>query len=146
MHPMTRQLATAFLLMFCTLAVYAQDERKIIAPENIPGVTRVDADGLLQLAEKRPGLVLIDARIAMDRKQGYIEDSVNLPDVDTNCDSLARAVRTRETPLLFYCNGPKCERSGNAAKIALKCGYRNIYWYRGGIEEWKLKGYPFLRE
>ena len=146
MHALPRQLAAAFLLLGCAFSLQAQEEQKIVAPENIPGVTRVDADGLLQLAEKRSGLLLIDSRIAMDRRQGYIEDSISLPDVDTNCPALARVASARETPLLFYCNGPKCGRSGNAAKIALKCGYRSIYWYRGGFEDWKHKGYPFLRE
>ena len=40
----------------------------------------------------------------------------------------------------------KCGRSAKAIVIALQCGYSNIYWFRGGFEEWLSKGYPYLQE
>lgn len=116
------------------------------APENIPGVTRVDADAVLALVEKTPRLVIIDSRIAMDRKQGYIEGSLSLPDAETSCAALARLLGTKNRPVLFYCNGVKCGRSVVAARIARECGYTRIYWYRGGFEDWKQKGLPYLRK
>lgn len=115
-------------------------------PEAIPGVTRVDAEGLLGLVERIPGLTVIDARIAMDRRHGYIEGSTSLPDVKTDCISLRRITVDRDAPVLFYCNGVKCGRSAIAARIARGCGHRQVYWFRGGFEEWKRKGYPFLKE
>jgi len=35
-------------------------------------------------------LVLIDSRIRADRKEGYIEGSVSLPDIETTCEALAQ--------------------------------------------------------
>jgi rhodanese-related sulfurtransferase len=118
---------------------------EVVAPDEIAGVVKVDAEGLIGLAQRsRP--VLIDARIAVDRKQGYIEDSVSLPDVETDCASLETIAPDPATPLLFYCNGPKCGRSVVAVRIALQCGYRELYWFRGGFEEWQLKAYPYLKD
>jgi rhodanese-related sulfurtransferase len=117
-----------------------------IAPENIPGVTRMDAEGVLTLVEKTPQLVIIDARIAMDRKQGHLEGSVSLPDVETNCASLAHVISAKDRPALFYCNGVKCGRSAVAVTIAKQCGYTRLYWYRGGFEDWKRKNYPYLKK
>jgi rhodanese-related sulfurtransferase len=128
-----------------TLASVTRAEEKI-APENIPGVTRVDAEAVLALVEKTPRLVIIDARIAMDRKQGHLEGSVSLPDTQTNCASLARVISAKDRPALFYCNGVKCGRSGVAVTIAKQCGYTRLYWYRGGFEDWKQKGYPYLKK
>lgn len=116
------------------------------APDSIPGTTKVDAEGLIETIANIPGLMLIDSRIAMDRKQGYIEGSVSLPDTETDCDSLSVLVKTTATPLLFYCNGPKCGRSVKAIHKAQACGYTRLYWFRGGFEEWTAKGYPFLKE
>src|SRR4030065_1441225 len=65
-----------------TSAVCAQEK---IAPENIRGVTRVDAKGVLALVEKSSRLVIVDSRIAMDRKQGHLEGSGSLPAPETNC-------------------------------------------------------------
>ena len=119
---------------------------EIKSPEDIPGTTKVDAEGLLHLVETIPDLIIIDSRIKLDRKQGYIQGSQSLPDVETNCSSLAKLISAKNAPTLFYCNGIKCGRSVKAVRIALQCGYNKIYWFRGGFEEWKQKNYPFLKE
>lgn len=116
------------------------------APDQIPGVTRVGAEDLVKLAETSPQLVLIDSRIRMDRRQGYLDGSISLPDTETSCRTLARLLRSKDHPALFYCNGVKCGRSATAARIARSCGYTRIYWYHGGFEDWKLKGFPYLKE
>jgi rhodanese-related sulfurtransferase len=116
-----------------------------LAPEQIDGVTRVTAEGLLEAAQRNPRLVIVDSRIAMDRRQGYIEGSISLPDVNTSCTSLARAIPSKQHAVLFYCNGVKCGRSVVALGIAKSCGYTRLYWYREGFEDWKQKGYPYLK-
>lgn len=116
------------------------------APDTIPGTTKVDAEGVIETLENVPDLVIIDSRIAMDRKQGYIEGSISLPDAETDCDSLAVLLDSLTSPILFYCNGPKCGRSVKAIHKAQQCGYSRIYWFRGGFEEWTSKDYPFLKE
>jgi rhodanese-related sulfurtransferase len=137
------------MLVFCLLwAVSAGSsvaaEKK--SPDNIPGSTKVDAEGLIELVEDKPDLIMIDSRISSDRIQGHIEGSVSLPDERTNCETLAEVLPSREVPVLFYCNGPKCGRSAVAVNVALSCQYNNIYWFRGGFEEWKHKKYPYIKE
>lgn len=141
------------LLLACALAQTAaaesDDEKraqgKIVSPEQIEGVTNVDAEGLIEMVMQHPDLVLVDSRIISDRNEGYIEGSVSLPDIDTNCDTLDNVLAAPGTPVLFYCNGIRCGRSANAAEIALSCGYNGIYWFRGGIEEWQKKEYPLVQ-
>jgi rhodanese-related sulfurtransferase len=135
---------------FCFLAlallscdIHAQQR---IVPESIPGVVKVDAEAVLTLVEKTPDLIIIDSRIAMDRKQGYLEGSLSLPDTETNCASLAHVIPAKNRPTLFYCNGVKCGRSGVAVNIAKHCGFTHLYWYRSGFEDWKHKGYPYLKK
>ncbi len=116
------------------------------APLFIEGTTKVSAEGVLDIAAEIPNLLIIDARIRADRKQGYIEGSVSLPDIVTNCSRLAKLVPKKSTPVLFYCNGVKCGRSVKSSRIAVKCGYNKIYWFRGGYAEWKAKNYPFIKD
>ena len=134
------------LAWFMVHAGAAWAEGGVVSPDSIPGTVKVDAEGLLDLVEKHPGFVIVDARIRQDRLQGYIEGSISLPDVETDCESLARIVPARSAPVLFYCNGPKCGRSVHASRKALKCGYKRVYWFRGGFEEWSKKNYPFLKK
>jgi PQQ-dependent catabolism-associated CXXCW motif protein len=46
----------------------------------------------------------------------------------------------RKRPLVFFCQGPQCWLSYNAALRAVALGYETVYWYRGGIEAWLAAG------
>ena len=149
-HPFNRvQLAKPILLLASflsfPLALIADDSVPIRAPEHIEGVTKVDAEGMVKLFNTIPNLPIIDSRLTTNRSFGYIEGSINLPDTETNCQSLAKVLPDKKQSALFYCNGPKCGRSAVAINVAKECGYSNLYWFRGGIEEWRQKGYPLLK-
>jgi rhodanese-related sulfurtransferase len=131
-----------FLLILCQTAT-GNDE--IVSPEYIDGTTIVDATGLIDTVREIPELILIDSRITADRKEGFIEGSVSLPDTDTDCDSLASIVPSLTTPVLFYCNGIKCGRSATTASIAVDCGYSSVYWFRNGMEEWQEQEFPLVQ-
>jgi len=89
--------------------------------------------------------VIVDARKNSDHLKGFIEGSISLPDTDTNSESLAAIINDKHTPVVFYCNGVKCARSVKAAKIAVESGYSNIFWFRGGWDEWINKGFPITK-
>lgn len=143
-------LISPFLLI-CILAIpgiqsaCANEAEKPDAPEFIDGVTIVNAEGLIEKTMSNPDLVLVDSRIVADRKQGFIEGSISLPDIETSCDSLAGVIDSKSTPVMFYCNGVKCGRSAKAARIAVACDYASLYWYRNGMQEWKEKNYPLVQ-
>lgn len=133
------------LLGMATLLPAAAGADSYTSPEQIDGVTRVDAEGLIELVNQTPGLILIDSRISADRKEGFIEGSVSLPDDETDCTTLAANIPTLDHPVVFYCNGIRCARSSNAAQIARDCGYSRTYWFRTGVEEWRMEQYPLVR-
>ena len=43
-------------------------------------------------------------------------------------------------PIVFFCMGARCWESYNAVLRAHHAGYRNLYWYRGGISAWMEAG------
>jgi len=138
--------AVISLCAFLTGSIFMNSAWAAPPVESIDGVIKVNAEELIMLAENTPELVIIDSRISGDRKHGFIEGALSLPNVDTTCNSLSGIIHKKDTASLFYCNGVKCGRSAKAIKIALDCGYSNIYWFRGGFEEWLEKGYPYLQE
>jgi len=111
------------------------------SPDSITGSTKIDAETLIKLAHDHTDLVIIDSRIKSDRRQGFIAGSISLSDTDTDCATLLPIIDNKTTPTVFYCNGPKCRRSDRAVSTATECGYKNLYWFRGGFEEWKEKHY-----
>ena len=121
------------------------ESARVASPEDIPGTTKINAEELIELMWAAPQLTLIDSRIKSDRSKGFIEGSISLPNTETSCETLEGVIPDKSTPALFYCNGIKCGRSAKAAQIAIDCGYNQIYWFRGGIEEWKQKKLPLLK-
>jgi PQQ-dependent catabolism-associated CXXCW motif protein len=63
------------------------------------------------------------------------------PDVDaTYRDQLAHATNNDlERLIVVYCH-ERCWLSWNAAKRAVRYGYRNVHWYPDGIEGWTAAG------
>jgi PQQ-dependent catabolism-associated CXXCW motif protein len=45
-----------------------------------------------------------------------------------------------EREMVFFCANTSCWLSYNAALRALRLGYTNVSWYRGGIEAWLAGG------
>ena len=133
-------LLTVFAFMSAA-PVFAKED----TPESLEGTTNVNAEKLIELMQSSADLVVIDSRKPSDRAKGHIEGSVALPDTDTNEASLSKALKSKSTPVAFYCNGVKCGRSYKAAKVAIGLGYTNIYWFRGGWDEWTQKGLPVMK-
>ena len=50
--------------------------------------------------------------------------------------------------LLLFCNGAWCGQSVTAIEYLVKIGYPKdkIFWYRGGIQSWKMLGLPTISQ
>ena len=137
-------LASVATIVISLFSMQAVAEKKL-QPETLEGTTRISAEQVFELVEEHDDLVIIDSRKTSDRQEGYIETSIGLQDTDTTAESLAKHLASKTTPVIFYCNGPKCGRSANASRVAIADGYSKIYWFRGGWEEWVAKGLPVTK-
>jgi PQQ-dependent catabolism-associated CXXCW motif protein len=50
----------------------------------------------------------------------------------------------RNMALVIFCQSSHCWMSYNAALRAIDLGYRNVLWYRGGLEAWTQSGLPTI--
>jgi len=48
----------------------------------------------------------------------------------------------QDRPMVFYCASTQCWMSYNAALRAIRMGYRQVLWYRGGLQSWQQAGQP----
>jgi rhodanese-related sulfurtransferase len=135
-------LVKSFFTAFLIFAAFIVNAQAIDAPESVSGTTRIGAEDLIDLVDEEDDLIIIDSRILKDRKGGFIEGSISLPDIETTPAALAEIIPTKSTPVIFFCNGEKCGRSVVASKIAVSEGYTKVYWFRGGWEEWVNKNLP----
>jgi len=111
----------------------------------IAGATTVTGQQVIDLVTKNPDLVILDNRQPADFDAGHIEGAVRLLDTDTNAETLAKHVKSKDAAVLFYCNGLKCGRAAKAAEVAVKLGYAKVHYYALGMEEWRKLGLPTVR-
>jgi rhodanese-related sulfurtransferase len=122
----------------------------ITTPDALKGVTRVSAEEVTELAKQ--GVTLVDTRSQKEYDSehvrgailaSYIEKSLKEADFDASKDDFS-ALKTiaKDKPVLFLCNGPECWKSYKASKTAAAAGYAKIYWFRGGMPEWREKHLP----
>lgn len=110
------------------------------APEQVPGTTVITAAEAKALFDN--SVVFIDVRSPRLHGRRHIPGAVHLDLKDMyGEESLARVVK-KDHPLVIYCSGIKCSRSSRASAEAVSWGYEKIYYFRGGIVEWRDAGYP----
>lgn len=119
---------------------------KPVAPESIPGAITVGAEEVIEQILINPDLVVIDSRKKTEYAKGHIEGAVNILNTDMHQQGLDIIAPDKTKPILFYCNGVRCLRSSDAIAKALSWGYKNIFWFRGGWNEWIEKRLPVISE
>ena len=138
-------MMTKFTALLAILMMAFAAGARAEAPTEIKGAQTVNAEQVIDLITKQQNLVVLDNRKQEDFASGHIEGAVRLLDTDLNAESLAKVVKSKDTPVLFYCNGLKCGRAAKAAEAAMGMGYTKIYYYALGMEDWKAKGLPLVK-
>ena len=137
------------IILICILVFFspsASAVEKPYAPDNIPGATRVSAEEVVDLILSNPDMIIIDSRKKTEYLKGHIEGAINILNTELARDDLETIVPDRTQAVLFYCNGARCLRSSDAIDKAVGWGYTNIFWFRGGWQEWTEKRLPVITE
>lgn len=119
-------------------------------PRSLDGVKIVSAEEAAEMMRK--GVVLYDTRIEQEHRENHIKGAQWLPygeksakevgfDASKDKFELAR-IASKNAPVIFACNGAECWKSYKSCVAAVKAGYTQVYWFRGGFPEWAAKGYP----
>ncbi len=119
-------------------------------PNQIPGGQVITTKGLAPLLQQGMAVHVFDVLggpetlpnaipAAWAAQPGSFDDATQ-----QRLDQMLRQVTRGQSdaPLVFYCMSPDCWMSYNAALRAIRLGYRNVLWYRGGLEAWRNAGLP----
>lgn len=133
--------------ILCSPRLFAADDSLLPElQETLAVAITIDAENLIELYQAVAGVKIIDSRLYEDHIQGYIETSLNLPLPETDCAALSKLAKSTEQAMVFYGNNKSGDASIEAIQIASGCGYKRLFWFRGGFVEWKDKDYPYLIE
>jgi rhodanese-related sulfurtransferase len=122
----------------------------ILTPSALAGATVVGGEEVAKLLAS--GVTPVDTRTAKEYENEHIAGAIHAPyierslkdrDFDASLDDYSAITKLpRDKPLIFFCNGPECWKSYKASKIAVEKGFRQVYWYRKGMPEWREKSMP----
>lgn len=117
----------------------------ILTPASIPGVETVAAAEVQKLSGS--GAILVDTRSAKEYDHEHIKGAIHAPylekslkerEFDASLDDYTAIQKLpKDKALVFYCNGFECWKSYKASIVIKKLGYTKIYWYRGGMPDWR---------
>lgn len=119
-------------------------------PRVLDGATIVGAEQVR--AFMKNGVPLYDTRSEEDYRENHIKGAKWLPygeksakevgfDAAKDSFDVGRVGADRNAPVIFACNGAECWKSYKSSVAALKAGYQQVYWFRGGFPEWVARGY-----
>jgi PQQ-dependent catabolism-associated CXXCW motif protein len=115
-------------------------------PTSIPGGQVITTDRLLGLYQQAPDKLLVfhvlgpgpmlpNAQNAAPASQAGNFDDRTQQEFGQYLQQVTQGDKAR--PMVFYCLNTHCWMSYNAALRAIRMGFSQVYWYRGGIEAWQ---------
>ncbi|MFC2145618.1 rhodanese-like domain-containing protein, partial [Actinomycetota bacterium] len=116
----------------------------IVEEGAVSAIEFITVDEAYEVFLNNEGYLFIDVRSEDEYKSGYIQDAINIPvsEIESRLDEISK-----DKPVIVYCNGSSCDRSGHAASILKENGYKEVFdLIGGGVFEWEEKGYPIVEE
>lgn len=111
-------------------------------PTSIPGVKVITGKELKKWMDTKKSFVLLDNRVKEQYEQERIVGAKWLLADHLLADESLASQYKKEDTIVLYCNGVLCWRSPATALMLQHLGYKNLYWYRDGIPEWKTNKFP----
>ena len=142
------------LKLVCVLAFGLTVAGRVLAaetPASLVGVKNVTAEEVKKMLDA--GVPVIDTRVAAEygektikgaKSVPYKEKSAKEPGFDASVDQfdLSKLPADKNAAMVLFCNSGECWKSYKASVVAVKAGYTNVHWFRGGFPEWNSKGLP----
>ncbi|MBT9503438.1 MAG: rhodanese-like domain-containing protein [Burkholderiaceae bacterium] len=124
-------------------------------PTKLAGAKVIGADEGKALAAAKTA-AFIDTRNPLNFGKGHVpgavtaaykEKSEPTENFDASLDSFTmdKLPTDKNAKVVFYSDGPSGWKSYKAAVMAVKAGYKNVMYMRGGFTEWESKGLPVER-
>ncbi len=95
----------------------------------------VDLEAVWQATEDS-STVLLDARSTFQFELGHIPGAVNVPADSNSLSDHLRRLQLADRKIIVYCAGIHCDAAERLAKRLRDLGFRNVYLFPGGWEEW----------
>lgn len=139
------------LISLAVITLLAVPAWAVDTPSTLAGATVVNAERAKALVGA--GGKMYDVRVATEYVEEHIPGAVSVPykenskkeatfDASVDKFKIEDLIADKNANVIFQCNGADCWKSYKASFLAVKSGYKNVFWFRGGVPEWKSKAFP----
>ncbi len=101
----------------------------------------------LNLAYKlfKDGIQFIDARSPEEFSEGHISGAVNIPFYGS--ENYLKVINRldKNKVVVTYCSGADCDISTLSGDELFKMGFKKVYVFVGGYEEWRKNNFPVTK-
>jgi len=139
------------IMIICIIAIISGLLYNFMSPEGIPLVyhpPQMESGALLTSEQAyqlyRNGRALfIDARSADEYNENHISNAFSLP-INSSRDELNTLIEplSKDRLIVVYCSNPGCNSSRRLAGLLSYLGFKRVFIYLPGLEEWRSKSYP----
>lgn len=105
-------------------------------------IKKISAGDLYKMMQKEKEMVVLDARDLFSYKLGHVKGALSLPIDKVSKKEVKRLIPDKNEKVVVYCRNLQCVLSPAEAKELEKIGYKKLYHFAGGIQEWMDKGLP----
>jgi len=114
------------------------------SPLHAEGATTISVDEAKWMFDE--GAVFIDVRNPRFFARRHVPGAHHLDMKDGFTQQTLAAVARKDRPIVIYSSGIKCGRAHKASVLAVSWGYQKVYYFRGGIVDWKDVNFPMESE
>jgi len=104
-------------------------------------VTAISRDELKGNLDRGHSIVVVEALGPVYFEEAHLPGALNLP--HDRVDELApRLIPDKNAEVVVYCSNLACQNSVQASRRLVHLGYRNVYEYEAGKQDWIEAGLP----
>jgi len=105
-----------------------------------PAMETISREKLRQMKDQHDDLMVVDVLGEDAYKEYHLPGAINVPVTDNFEQKIQQAVPDKDRPVVVYCANTDCQASPDAAEKMEGLGYKKVYDYEAGKQDWKEAG------